>query len=375
MSKFIPYGRQSISEEDIQAVAEVLRGDFITTGPKVDEFEKAVADYAGSEFGISVTSGTAALHTAMFAAGIGPGDEVIVPPITFAATANSVLYMGGAAVFADVCEDTLLIDPDEIRKKITSKTKAVAVVDFAGQPCDYDEIRKVTDEYGLILIADSCHSLGAEYKGGKCGSIADITLFSFHPVKHITTGEGGMAVTDKAEFADRMKRFRNHGINVDYKQREKMGSWYYEMTDLGYNYRMTDFQCALGLSQLKKLDGWVERRQQIAKRYDQAFADVEGVEPLSQLTDRTNAYHLYVVKITQKDRAEVFASLRDNGIGVNVHYIPVHLHPYYRDRFGYGPGLCPVAERAYEQIISLPMFPGLTDGEVGKVIGFLLSFV
>ncbi|MCP4566239.1 MAG: aminotransferase class I/II-fold pyridoxal phosphate-dependent enzyme, partial [FCB group bacterium] len=247
----IPYGRQSIDEEDIQSVVEVLRSDWLTTGPKVDAFEHALADYVGAEYGVAVSSGTAALHCAMYALGIGPGDEVILPPMTFAATANCVVFLGGTPVFADVQPDTLLIDPVAVEKKITKRTRAIIAVDYAGQPCDYDSLRDIANSHGLSLIADGCHALGAVYKGHRVGSLADMTVFSFHPVKHITTGEGGMITTNDPKFAGRMRRFRNHGIDTDFRQREQQGSWYYEMVDLGYNYRITDMQCALGLSQLK----------------------------------------------------------------------------------------------------------------------------
>jgi len=368
----IPYGRQFIDEDDIRAVTEVLRSDWLTTGPKVSEFEEAFAQYVGAKHAVTVSSGTAALHAAMYAIGIGPGDEVIVPPITFAATANCVVYQGGTPVFSDVEPDTLLLDPNQIETKITSNTKAIIAVDYAGQPCNYDSLRKIADKHNLVLIADACHALGAEYKGQKTGKLADLNIFSFHPVKHITTGEGGMITTDNADYADRMRLFRNHGITTDHHQREKQGSWYYEMVDLGYNYRMTDFQCVLGISQLKKLLGFLARRREIAKRYDDTFTSMSEITPLAVHENVLHAYHLYVVKIDFKtlgiDRTMLFTILREKGIAVNVHYIPAHLHPFYRDKFNTRPGLCPNAEYAYEQIISLPMFPEMTDEDVEKVI-------
>ena len=385
----IPYGRQSIDEDDIKAVVEVLHSDWLTTGPKVAEFEQAVADYVGAKYAVAVSSGTAALHAAMYAIGIGSGDEVIVPPITFAATANCVVFQGGTPVFADVDPDTLLLDPEQVEAKITLNTKAIIAVDYAGQPCDYDSLRKIADKNNLVLVADACHALGAEYKGQKTGSLADLNIFSFHPVKHITTGEGGMITTDDEALANRMRLFRNHGITRDPKCFSSLTSdlrpptsdfsWFYEMVDLGYNYRMTDFQCALGISQLQKLPKFLERRREIAACYDEAFTSLSGINSLVVRLDVLHAYHLYVVKIDFKilgiDRTAVFTSLREKGIAANVHYIPVYLHPFYRGKFHTGLGLCLVAEAAYEQIISLPMFPGMTDGDVGKVITILTEMV
>jgi len=368
----VPYGRQQIDERDIEAVVQVLKSDWLTTGPKIEEFETAVASFVGAKHGVAVSNGTAALHAAMYALGIGPGDEVIVPPMTFIATANAVVYQGGTPVFADVDPGTLLIDPDEVERRITTKTKAILAVDYAGQPCNYERLQSLARRNGLHLVTDACHALGAEYKGKKIGSIADMTVFSFHPVKHITTGEGGMITTDDPELAARMRRFRNHGIATDFRQREKTGSWFYEMADLGYNYRITDIQCALGISQMAKFPGWLDRRRQIAGRYDTAFLGSECTVPLAVSADVRHAYHLYVVKLGAgtgaKSRAEAFAEFRRRGIGVNVHYIPVHLHPFYRDKFGTGAGKCPVAESEYEKIISLPMFSGLTYSEVDTVI-------
>lgn len=370
--RLIPYGRQSIDEKDVSAVCSVLRSDWLTTGPKVAEFEQAMADYAGVKYAVAVSSGTAALHAAMYAIGLGAGDEVIVPPITFAATANCVVFQGGTPIFADVDPGTLLIDPEQVESRISPKTRAIIAVDYAGQPCDYDCLRKIADSNNLILVSDACHALGAEYKGQKTGSLADLNIFSFHPVKHITTGEGGMITTDNAEFADRMRLFRNHGITADHHQREKQDSWFYEIVDLGYNYRITDFQCALGISQLQKLPKFLKRRRKIAMRYDEAFAKIPGIDPLVLRHDSLHAYHLYVIRVDSSvsgiDRAMLFSNLREKGIGVNVHYIPVHLHPFYRKQFHTCPGLCPVAESAYEQIISIPMFPMMTDEDVEDVI-------
>jgi perosamine synthetase len=367
----IPYGRQSIDEEDVQAVVAALQSDWLTTGPKVTEFEEAFARSTGTQCGVAVSSGTAALHAAMYAIGIGPGDEVIVPPMTFAATANCVVFQRGTPVFCDVESDTLLIDPKQIEEKITSRTKAVIAVDYGGHPCDYDTIKAITDKHALNLVADACHALGAYYKGRPVGSLADLSTFSFHPVKHITTAEGGMITTDDPHLAQKMRVFRNHGITSDHHQREVQGSWFYEMVDLGYNYRLTDIQCALGISQLGKLPTWIERRQAIAGRYTEFFSQLPAVSPLALKEDVLNSYHLYVIKVDftelRTERAELFARLRNKGIGVNVHYVPVHLHPFYQRNFGTRPGMCPVAEAAYEQILSLPIHVGMTDADVATV--------
>lgn len=362
---FIPYGRQSIDEKDIASVCSVLRSDYLTTGPKIEEFEASVCHFLGVDYGVAVSSGTAALHCAMYALNIGPGDEVIVPPITFAATANCVCFMGATPVFVDVDSETLLIDPEQIESRITPRTKAIIGVDYAGHPCDWDLLRNLADRYGLALVADSCHAIGAEYKGGKVGTLADVTVFSFHPVKHITTGEGGMIVTNNENYAQKMRIFRCHGITSDARQRETIGTWFYEMMDLGYNYRITDFQCALGISQLEKLPKWITERQKIASVYDQFFYDNKLAAPLTVKKDVTHAYHLYVVRVV--DRDELFMKLRNSGIGVNVHYVPVYLHPYYKHNFGYKKGLCPVAEDAYSNIISLPLWPGMKQEDISSV--------
>lgn len=375
----IPYGKQWISDEDIDAVVEVLRSDWLTTGPKIAEFEQAFANFSGVREAVAVSSGTAALHAAMYALDIGPGDEVIVPTITFAASANSVVFQGGTPVFADVDAATLLVDPASVEACITPRTKAIIAVDYAGQPCDYDALRAIADRHGLALVDDACHALGGSYKGRPVGSLADLNTFSLHPVKPITTGEGGMITTDDIELARKMRLFRNHGITTDHRQREQQGSWFYEMVDLGYNYRITDFQCALGLSQLSKLPDWVIRRQEIARRYDEAFAKVSLVEPLSHVENVSHGYHLYVVRFDlqalQMEKSEIFAALRAAGIGVNVHYVPVYLHPFYRERFGTGPGLCPVAEAAYEEIISLPIFPQMTDADINEVVAAVTKII
>jgi perosamine synthetase len=363
----IPYGKQSIDDEDIRAVVEVLKSDWLTTGPKVDEFEQAFARYVGSRTAVAVNSGTAALHAAMFALDIEPGDEVIVPAITFAATANCVVYQGGTPVFADVDPDTLLIDPDSVKAKVTPKTRAVVGVDYAGQPANYDRLREITERHGLALIADACHAVGATDRNRPVGTLADLSTFSFHPVKHMTTGEGGMVTTSDPQLAQKIKVFRNHGITSDHRQRSDEGSWFYEMVSLGYNYRLSDLQCALGLAQLKKIPRFLSARQKIARQYDEAFASIEPIMPLAVRSGVAHAYHLYVIKVPT-DRTGFFKALRALGIGANVHYIPVHLHPYYRKHLNTRVGQCPVAEEIYHRIISLPIFPEMLAGDIHRVI-------
>lgn len=361
----IPYGRQFIDEEDLRAVERVLKSEYLTTGPAVDRFEKDVAEYCGAKHGVAVSSGTSALHIAMLSLGIGQGDEVVVPAITFAASANCVCYAGATPVFADVLPDTLLIDPVSIECKISSKTKAILAVDYAGQPCDWKALRSIAEKHGLSLIGDSCHAIGATYGGQRLGTLADMTVFSFHPVKHVTTGEGGMVVTHDDELARMCRLYRNHGITTDSRQREESGAWYYEMTELGFNYRMTDIQAALGSSQLKKLSGFLEQRREIASQYDGLFSESESVQPLKLDIGREHAYHLYVVKVPNRDL--VFKNLRRQGVGVNVHYIPVYLHPFYKKNYGTKAGDCPSAEKAFESILSLPIFPSLTSEELEYV--------
>lgn len=367
----LPYGRHLVDEKDIRAVTDVLKGDWLTTGPVVEEYEKALADKTGAKHAVVFSSGTAALHAAAFAAGIGDSDEVITSPMTFAATSNCILYMGGKPLFADVRDDNCNIDTKKIEKLITSKTKAIITVDFAGQPADYDEVNSIATKYGLTVIADAAHALGAEYKKRTVGSIADMTAFSTHPVKNITTGEGGIVTTNDRKLADKLRGFRSHGISTDARQRTQQGTWFYEMNELGFNYRLPDILCALGKSQLEKLDKFVGRRREIAERYDEAFKEIPEVEPLHRLNDRKSAWHLYVVRFDMErlsvGRGELFNALRGEGIGVNVHYIPVYLHPYYQ-RLGYKKGLCEVAESQYEKIITLPLWPGMSEKDQSDVI-------
>ena len=308
---------------------------------------------------------------------MGPGDEVIVPALTFVATANAVLYQRATPVFADVDPRTLLVDPAAAEACVTPRTRAIVAVDYAGQPCDYRALRELADRHGLALAADAAHSLGGADRGTPVGALADVTAFSLHPVKAMTTGEGGVVATSDRRLADRVRRFRNHGIDRDHRARAERASWEYAVVELGCNYRLTDLQCALGLSQLARLDAWIERRRAIARRYDEALASVDGLRRLVVRAEADHAYHLYVIEIDAAafgcDRRSLFDGLRERAISANVHYLPVHLQPFYRERFGLGPGLCPVAEAAYERILSLPIFPGMSDADVDRVCGAIVE--
>lgn len=367
---YLSYGQQWIDEEDIETVIKALKSPFITQGPKIDEFEKKVADYVGVKYAVTFANGTAALHGACFAAGISKGDEVITTPITFAASANSVLYCGGTPVFVDIDKETYNIDPSKMEQAITKNTKAIIPVDFTGQPVDMDFIRKIADRHNLVVIQDGAHSLGAIYKGKKVGSLADMTMFSFHPVKHITTAEGGMIVTDSAVYAEKLRLFRSHGIkNYDLSRDE--GPWYHEMVELGYNYRMTDLHAALGISQMHKLDTFVKRRREIADRYNQEFSKLDGVKIPYQLEGTNSSWHLYMLSLDLEQfsvsRREIFEALRAENIGVHVHYIPVYWHPYYQ-KLGYQKGLCQIAEGWYETALTIPLFPKMSSYDVESVI-------
>lgn len=368
----LPYGQQWIDEEDIDAVISVLKSDFITQGPQISKFERAIAEYVDATFAVAFSNGTAALHAACFAAGIGAGDEVITTPITFLASSNSVLYQGGTPLFADIRNDTYNIDPRSIEKWITPKTKAIIPVDFTGQPVEIDAINIVAEKYHLTVIQDAAHSLGAEYDGRKVGSLADMTMFSFHPVKHITSGEGGIITTNDENYYKRLQLFRNHGMTKEPSDLLKNeGPWYYEMHALGYNYRMTDLQAALGNSQFRKLDKFVDRRKQIASIYNQAFEELYGVTCPYQHEKANSSWHLYVLRFDLTkfavNRKVLFDALRAENIGVHVHYIPVYLQPYYQ-QLRYEKGTCPVAEHFYEEIITLPLFPKMVDRDVEDVI-------
>lgn len=369
--RLLPYGHQLIDDDDVQAVAAVLRSDWLTTGPAVTAFEQAFAGQVGARHAVAISNGTAALHAAAFAANIRPGDEAIVTPMTFAASANCIRYQGGTVVFADVRPDTLNLDPARVAEAITPRTRVIVTVDYTGQPSDLAEINALARQHNLLVIEDASHALGATYQQQPIGALSDLTTFSLHPVKHITTGEGGVITTNDDRLAARLRLFRNHGITTDHRQREQAGSWFYEMVELGYNYRLTDIQCALGLSQLKKLAGWVARRREIAARYSDAFSAMPEIEPPAVLADREPAWHLYVIRLNldrlRVDRARVFAALRAENIGVNVHYIPVPWHPYYQ-QLGYTKGRWPIAEAAYERMISLPLWAGMSDRDADDVI-------
>ncbi|CAM5190866.1 dTDP-4-amino-4,6-dideoxygalactose transaminase OS=Ureibacillus acetophenoni OX=614649 GN=SAMN05877842_104123 PE=3 SV=1 [Ureibacillus acetophenoni] len=372
--EFLSYGRQSIDEVDIQTVIDTLLSPYLTQGPKIIEFEKAIAEYVGTKYAVAFSNGTAALHGACYAAGIGVGDEVITTPITFAASANCVRYMGGTVVFADIDAETYNIDPVEIEKKITPKTKAIIPVDFTGQPADMDKIMDIAKKHNLIVIEDGAHSLGAEYKGKKTGTLADMTMFSFHPVKPITTAEGGIIVTNNEEFYNKLILFRSHGIEKTEYAKEQ-GDWYYEMTELGYNYRMTDLQAALGLSQITKIDHFLKRRREIARMYNLAFEDISEIVIPKQLEETNSGWHLYMIQLDAKlNRKDIFDKMRELNIGVHVHYIPVYWHPYYQ-RLGYQKGLCTIAEQWYESALTLPIHQSMTDEDVKLVISNLTEVV
>lgn len=364
----IPYGTQWIEEEDIEAVVETLRSDYLTTGPKVHDFEEVIKEYTGARYAVAVANGTAALHVACLAAGIGEGDEVITTPITFAASANCVLYCGGRPVFADINPATYNISPQSIREQITDKTKAIIPVHFTGQPCEMEEIGEIAREKGLLVIEDAAHALGADYKGKMIGTISDMTTFSFHPVKHITTGEGGMILTEQEELYRKLSLYATHGITRNEEWMEcNEGGWYYEQLMLGYNYRISDIQCALGISQMKRLREFVSRRREIAARYRNALENVPGIRLPFQQEGCHSSWHLYVIWVEPERRKEIFDRLRADGIGVNVHYIPVYKHPYYKHH-GYEKVYCQEAEALYQGLISIPMYPKMTEAEQEYVI-------
>lgn len=370
---YLSYGQQWVDNDDIEEVVKVLKSDYLTTGPKIEEFEEKFARYIGAKYAVCISNGTAALHAACFAAGIKECDEVITTPITFAASANCILYQGGKPVFADIDPNTYNIDPKDIEKRITDKTKAIIPVDFTGQPINIDEINAIAKKHNLIVIEDGAHSLGAKYKGKRTGSLVDMTTFSFHPVKHITTGEGGMITTNNKKLYEKLKLFRSHGITRDKEilYNKDQGPWYYEQLELGYNYRITDIQCALGISQLNKLDKFLERRREIAEKYNKYLKDIDGIILPYQEEYTKSSWHLYIIQLELEKfnvgRREIFEALQAENIGVNVHYIPVYYHPYYQ-KLGYEKGLCPNAEKLYERIITIPLYPKMSDEDVEDVV-------
>lgn len=374
---FLPYGRQSINQDDIDAVVAVLRSEFLTQGPEVERFEAALAAATGARFAVAYTNGTTSLFGAAFAAGVRAGDEVVTSPITFAASANCASYLGARPVFADVEPVAATLDPHTLAAAITPRTRAVIPVHLSGQPADMQAIHAVARQRGLAIIEDAAHALGATYQGEPVGNCrySDMTIFSFHPVKHITTGEGGAVTTNDPELADRLRRFRSHGIEKDPARFSvpSPGPWYHEMQELGHNFRLTDMQAALGRSQLARLPQFVARRLEIAARYDQLLADVPGVRPLGRLQGQSS-FHLYVVRIDfaglGTTRKAVMEGLRARGVGSQVHYIPVYRHPYHAAA-GWRPSDFPNAEAYYDQALSLPMYATLTDGDVDRVVAAL----
>lgn len=367
------YGHQYIDEADIKAVTEVLKSDYLTCGPKVTELEQRLCELTGAKYAVVCSNGTAALHIAALAAGVTEGDELITTPITFAASANCALYCGAKPVFADINPNTYNIDPKSVQEKLTDKTKAVVAVDYTGQAVELDELLKMCHEKGITLIEDGAHSIGTKYKDKMVGSIADMTTFSFHPVKTVTGGEGGAVLTNSEELYQKLVLYRAHGITrvPDLLERESHGSWYYEQIDLGYNYRMTDIQCALILSQLDKLTMFSNRRKEIVERYNQAFAQIPELFVQQEIPESDTTRHLYILRIRPEklsiDRKGFFEALGAENICCNVHYIPVYYHPYY-EKLGYKKGICPNAEKLYDEIISLPLYYAMTDQDVEDVI-------
>lgn len=373
-SSKIYYGRQWIDAQDITAVSEVLRSDFITCGPKVDEMERCLRDFTGAQYAVAVSNGTAALHCACIAAGIKSGDEVITTPLTFAASANCILYCGATPVFADVNPETYNIDPESIRSHITERTKAIVAVDFTGQAVQHDEIRAICDEYKLIFIEDAAHSIGTTYKGKQIGSLADITCFSFHPVKTVTGGEGGAVLTNDKDIYEKIVLAHTHGITHDTEMMEDPvheGPWYYEQISLGYNYRITDFQAALIVSQMHKIEKFVKRRKEIVEKYNQAFASMPEIIEQKEIQESDTSRHLYIIRLDLDKlsctRREFFDAMSAENVQCQVHYVPVYWFPYYQ-KLGYMKGLCPNAEEVYKGIMSIPLYPLMTEKDVADVI-------
>ena len=373
----LSYGRQWINEDDIKEVIDVLRSDFLSQGPKIKLFEDVVAEYVGAKYAVAFSNGTTALHAAMYAAGLKAGDKGLTSPMTFAATSNSMLYVGAEPVFADITHETCCLDPKEAECKMTRDVKVIVPVSFAAYPVDIGAFRKISDKWGAVLIEDGCQALGAERNGVKVGCEADMTVFSFHPVKPITTGEGGMVTTDNLAYAKCMRIFRTHGItknpdDFEYAENAHCG-WYGEMQILGNNYRLTDIQCALGYSQMKRLPEFIKRRRELADLY---YRKLEGTPGLKlQPYHEGHGWHLFMIFVDPDKRLGLFNHLRANGIGAQVHYLPVHLHPYYRREFGYKEGMFPKAEEMYRSEITIPLFPAMTDSDVDRVVGLIKDFL
>lgn len=367
------YGHQYIDKADVKAVEEVLTSDYLTCGPKVVELEKKLCDLTGAKYAVAVSNGTAALHIAAMAAGVGVGDELVTTPITFAASANCALYCGGRPVFADINPDTYNIDPERVREKLTDQTKAVVAVDFTGQAVPLDELLAICHDRGVVLIEDGAHAFGTKYKGKSVGSIADMTTFSFHPVKTVTGGEGGAVLTNREDFYEKLLLYRSHGITKEeaFYVNESHGPWYHEQIDLGYNYRLTDIQCALIMSQMDKLALFAQRRREIVRRYDEAFSQIPQLFVQQEIPESDTTRHLYILRIRPElltiDRRGFFEAMMAENICCNVHYIPVYWHPYY-EKLGYRRGLCPNAEKLYEEMMSLPIYYALTDQDIDDVI-------
>ena len=383
MRKPIPYGRQSINDDDIKAVVETLKSDYLTQGPKIKEFEEKFAEYVGARYAVAVNNATSALHLATTVLGVKPGDKVIVTPMTFAASANCVRYCGGDVTFCDIDPDTYLMDINKLRKILSDSPagtyKGIIIVDFAGYPHNLEEFRAICNEFNLWMIEDACHAPGAWFtdsKGNKQksgnGQFADISIFSFHPVKHIATGEGGMATTNNPELYKKLCHYRTHGTTKDPDLLQKNdGGWYYEMQDLGFNYRLTDFQAALGITQLARADKGLERRQEIARRYDEAFRSIPEIKIPKREKDLYHAFHLYIIQVP--DRKGLYDFLHENGIYAQVHYVPLHLMPYYQ-QLGNKKGDLPIVEEYYDHCLSLPMYPTLTDEEQSYVIEKVIEY-
>ncbi|MGO4256556.1 UDP-4-amino-4,6-dideoxy-N-acetyl-beta-L-altrosamine transaminase [Marmoricola sp. RAF53] len=370
----LPYGRQSISSDDIEAVAAILRGDWLTTGPTVTAFEDAISAATGGHRAVSCTSGTAALHMAYAAAGVGPGDQVVTTPMTFVATASGASILGAEVVFADVEEDTALLDPAAVEAVVTDRTKVIAAVDYAGHPADYDALQPIADRVGALTLDDAAHSIGGTYRGRPVGDLADVTTLSFFPTKNLTTGEGGAAVFKDDTLAQRAHEFHFIGLVRD-KDRFEItdeGPWHQEVHEFGINYRLTDVASALGLSQLARLAAFKQRRTEITARYNAALADVAGLRTPVQRDDVDPAWHLYPVRVLDGRRREVFEKMRERGVGVQVNYIPVYWHPVYA-HLGYQRGMCPNAEAFYAEELSLPLYPDLTDAQVDQVVETLVE--